>query len=93
MRLAAQTSTEEGGGARPRNKQPLVTHIFKIRHRQLVSFSHWTSSSVRVDSATRLTSVSQIGHGNVLRRDSSRSTHEVQLRGWVWDVGLRVSER
>ena len=61
------------------------THIFKIRRRQLVSFSHCTSSNVRVESVTRLTTVSQRGQGNVFRRESSRSTQEVQL---LWGANM-----
>ena len=55
------------------------SYIFNMRLLQLVSFSHWTSSNVRVDKVTRLTIVSQIGQGNVFLLDSSLSTQEVQL--------------
>jgi len=55
------------------------TYIFNILRLQLVSFSHCTSSNVRVDNVTRLTIVSHIGQGNVLRLDNSLSTQDVQL--------------
>lgn len=55
------------------------TYIFNILRLQLVSFSHCTSSNVRVDNVTRLTTVSHIGQGNVLRLDNSLSTQDVQL--------------
>jgi len=55
------------------------SYIFNILRLQLVSFSHCTSSNVRVDNVTRLTIVSHIGQGNVLRLDNSLSTQEVQL--------------
>lgn len=55
------------------------THTFNILRLQLVSFSHCTSSKVRVDKVTLLTRVWHIGQGNVFRLDSSRSTQEVQL--------------
>ena len=59
---------------------PELSHTCNIRLLQVVSFSQSTSSRVRVeDSVTRWTTVSHIGQGNVLRRDSSRSTQDVQL--------------
>ena len=42
----------------------VYTYTFSTLLRQLVSFSHCTSSRVRVDKVTLFTGLSQIGHGN-----------------------------
>ncbi len=57
------------------------SYTFMTRRLQLVSFSHWTSSNVRVDSVTRLTGVWQMGHGNSCHINESKNErwNRVQL--------------